>query len=441
MFALEITFNDGKGDTETVLVQRPHAIIGASDYSHVVIGDLVDLPYELHLFRGIGRTFRTVPVVTRANLKVDIPQHLEAEHRGEATIDFGSLQMLITALDSDLAVSKGEPLDKSAVRILRRACERKAPYLPAISVSGDPSMTVSFSQDMPLLVGRDRENHLRLDAPDVSGKHAQITYDSGEFFIEDLGSTNGTYVDGQQVSGKTKVGQGKPIVFGRSVVAYTLAEESDLSRRRDTADVELSAIPEERYPMLVSLSEVVRPQRLVIQKGQTLRVGREPSSDMWLGAPHVSRRHCTIDFESDEMLVLTDLSMNGLAYDGGVLTQGESVELDCSPCVLNFGGGITVAVCFDEKHEKEFVDAHGDPRTFFEGDHFEEEAESTHVSSHSGAANGSSIHRQYIEPRRRDGVWKKFLRLRLFGRILVLLTIFLGVLAIAMTFKMILPMF
>jgi len=49
MFSLEIAFNDGGGDTETVFVRRQHAVVGASDYSHVVIDELAELPYELHL--------------------------------------------------------------------------------------------------------------------------------------------------------------------------------------------------------------------------------------------------------------------------------------------------------------------------------------------------------------------------------------------------------
>src|SRR5690606_22140827 len=97
--------------------------------------------------------------------------------------------------------------------------------------------------------------------------------------------------------------------------------------------------------------EVVRPQRFVLKENSTIRVGRDPSSDVWLGAPHVSRRHCTLEYRERENLILTDLSMNGLAYDGGVLTQGESIQVGQGPCVMNFGGGITLALCFSEGDE------------------------------------------------------------------------------------------
>lgn len=439
MFSLEITFADGAGDSETVFVQRPHAIVGASDYSHVVIGDLTDFPYELHLFRGIGRSFRTVPVVVQSNLKVDIPQHLSGEYDGEANLDLGTLQVLVTALDSDLGSMKNEAVDKAAARILRRACQKDKPYLPAVSVTGDSPVAVSFAPDLPLVIGRDRESHLRLDAPDVSGKHANITYEHDEFFIEDLGSTNGTFVSGQQVSGKMQIPAGEPIVVGRSIVAYVLDKEGDVEVSRETPDVELRAIPEERYPMLISLSEVVRPQRLVVPHGQTVRVGREPSSDMWLGAPHVSRKHCTIDMMEKENLILTDLSLNGLAYDGGVLTQGESVEVQENPCVLNFGGGVTVAICFTEEQEQHFIDSDGNPSAFRATEHMDEGSQASALATQAAVSFDGAEAVGAPKQRGVGGLRRRFMALRLNQRIIFLFAVFIVLLACALFVKLTLP--
>ena len=364
MFSLEITFNGDGADTETVFVRRSHAVIGASDYAHVMIDELAELPYELHLYRGIGRTFRTQPLISHSQLRVETPAYLDREYDGEASLNLGSIQLSITALDLDLCSMRGDALDKVAAHILRRACENPAPYFPALAVSGDAPVTISFSPDLPLTIGRDRDNALRLDAPDVSARHANVTYEAGKFFIEDVGSTNGTFVGAQQVSGKNQIPPGKPIIIGRSIVAYAIDQEEQVSVPRQTAEVDLQILPEERYPLLMSLSEVARPQKLLIQEGKPLRIGRDPSSDLWLGAPHVSRKHSTIEFISLEDILITDLSMNGLAYDGGVLTQGESVHLENSPCVLNFGGGITVAICFSEEHEEMFLETNGAPSTF-----------------------------------------------------------------------------
>lgn len=51
-----------------------------------------------------------------------------------------------------------------------------------------------------LTIGRKEGNDLVIDNPAISGSHAQIVQEEENFFIEDLGSTNGTYVNGQKIT-------------------------------------------------------------------------------------------------------------------------------------------------------------------------------------------------------------------------------------------------
>ena len=56
------------------------------------------------------------------------------------------------------------------------------------------------------LIGQDRKNEIVVDAPSVSARHAQLTVEGDDaFFIEDLGSANGTRVNGQPTDGATPV--------------------------------------------------------------------------------------------------------------------------------------------------------------------------------------------------------------------------------------------
>jgi hypothetical protein len=64
-----------------------------------------------------------------------------------------------------------------------------------------------------LLVGRRSGNDLQLDQPSVSGRHALVRPDGDQVFVEDLGSTNGTRVDGQKVE-RSVLRPGARIVFG-----------------------------------------------------------------------------------------------------------------------------------------------------------------------------------------------------------------------------------
>ena len=60
-------------------------------------------------------------------------------------------------------------------------------------------------QQVPILkpaltVGRAPDNDLVLDHPTVSRHHARLTLEQGKLYIEDLGSSNGTYIGDQQLS-------------------------------------------------------------------------------------------------------------------------------------------------------------------------------------------------------------------------------------------------
>jgi len=54
-----------------------------------------------------------------------------------------------------------------------------------------------------IVIGRDDSAHVRLINPYVSGKHARIIKDNGHFYLEDMGSANGTFVNEQEVLEKT----------------------------------------------------------------------------------------------------------------------------------------------------------------------------------------------------------------------------------------------
>ena len=57
MFALEIEFHDGVSTPETLLVRRPHAIVGTSEFAHVVIEGAASSLCEMRISRGLGREF------------------------------------------------------------------------------------------------------------------------------------------------------------------------------------------------------------------------------------------------------------------------------------------------------------------------------------------------------------------------------------------------
>lgn len=68
-----------------------------------------------------------------------------------------------------------------------------------------------------MTIGRKSDNDLVIDNPAVSGHHARIVQEQGRFFVEDLGSTNGTFVNDakilkHQLRNTDRVGVGKHLL-------------------------------------------------------------------------------------------------------------------------------------------------------------------------------------------------------------------------------------
>ncbi|MET7291142.1 DUF1707 and FHA domain-containing protein [Streptomyces griseoloalbus] len=73
----------------------------------------------------------------------------------------------------------------------------------------------------PLRIGRDPASGLRLSHETVSRVHAELRHQGGLWVLRDLGSTNGTTVNGRRVVGAAVVREGDQIGFGR--ITYRLA--------------------------------------------------------------------------------------------------------------------------------------------------------------------------------------------------------------------------
>jgi pSer/pThr/pTyr-binding forkhead associated (FHA) protein len=88
----------------------------------------------------------------------------------------------------------------------------------------------------PASIGREEDNHLRLNDDRVSRCHAKVQEDSGRIILMDIGSTNGTRVNGLPV--QMRVLQiGDQIAVGRTVLVYGSPEEiAERLRERDDQD-------------------------------------------------------------------------------------------------------------------------------------------------------------------------------------------------------------
>jgi pSer/pThr/pTyr-binding forkhead associated (FHA) protein len=70
----------------------------------------------------------------------------------------------------------------------------------------------------PILVGRGSDAAIRLDDDYVSTRHARIAASGDEWFVEDLGSTNGTYIGSVRITAPTTITLGTQVRIGKTIL-------------------------------------------------------------------------------------------------------------------------------------------------------------------------------------------------------------------------------
>ena len=70
----------------------------------------------------------------------------------------------------------------------------------------------------PILIGRGSDAGIRLDDDYVSTRHARIAASGDQWFVEDLGSTNGTYIGTVRITQPTTITLGTQVRIGKTIL-------------------------------------------------------------------------------------------------------------------------------------------------------------------------------------------------------------------------------
>jgi pSer/pThr/pTyr-binding forkhead associated (FHA) protein len=96
-------------------------------------------------------------------------------------------------------------------------------YLVTVSAGGDCrrypiSSRVSY-------IGREDVNQVTIPNEAISKKHAKLTFADGKFYIEDLSSSNGTFLNGTRVHVRTALRNGDLIRLGAVIVKFEISRQ------------------------------------------------------------------------------------------------------------------------------------------------------------------------------------------------------------------------
>ena len=135
-----------------------------------------------------------------------------------------------------------------------------------LTVQSGPDTGKVFPLDKPeMVIGRDLTVDIVISDSEVSRKHAHLTLQQAGYVLEDLGSTNGTVVNGQRLSSPYPLKSGESITLGEHVVLLYEASQGDTEATQVAANtfaprapatmVEAPAVPEFAEPFTPATPE------------------------------------------------------------------------------------------------------------------------------------------------------------------------------------------
>ncbi|PWB71460.1 MAG: ABC transporter ATP-binding protein [Anaerolineales bacterium] len=227
----------------------------------------------------------------------------------------------------------------------------------SITIQAGPEVgkVIDLTED-EVLIGRNETAGIFINHKEVSRRHARLTYKEGKYFLEDLGSSNGTVVNGQRISGETALADGAEIMLGtdiRLVFHQTSTETKVMEAMGQTAGMD--SVPSSpgatMFDAGVDLSAILKsatvtPPKLLVtiagqeEKSHTLSgdrvtLGRAEDNDIVVNSMIVSRYHAALELTSRGYeIVVSPGATNTLSCQGRpvtdrqLLSHGDVLRID-----------------------------------------------------------------------------------------------------------------
>lgn len=162
---------------------------------------------------------------------------------------------------------------------------------------------------LQLMIGRSSNCNIVLPYAVISSQHAQLLFDGSSLYIIDLGSTNGTFLDGQRIV----VGQPVLIQAGNAVI---LAKSNGIQIVFNPDDYEPGPLPSssDSEPQDTKVSTSLLEK---LNRQPSIVIGRSKECDIVLEHPTISRKHAVIEKKGTDKYLVRDLgSTNGTFLNG-----------------------------------------------------------------------------------------------------------------------------
>ncbi|MCJ7624093.1 MAG: FHA domain-containing protein, partial [Anaerolineaceae bacterium] len=214
-----------------------------------------------------------------------------------------------------------------------------------------------------IILGRYVEADLFLNDDAISRRHARITVSGESVFLQDLGSTNGTMVDGQPLAPRRQfvLEPGQVIRMGAFFLELQKGQPSDLEPATMMGEIGEYISREDKISIMGSQVDL---RALNFQKMDRITVGRASDNDVVLNHPLVSRYHALIEKMGGRFRLRDLESTNGVFVNGvriqkeSWLTEGDTITIGASDFVLsgnNLQRQVEMGLNLDATHINQFV--------------------------------------------------------------------------------------
>jgi ABC-type multidrug transport system ATPase subunit len=339
MYSLQ--YRQGGGDWQEITLEEGELLIGRGEECSLQVKDNEISRIHLKLMREGDKIWITdLNSTNGTRLEGEqIQANLQVPVSADQEIKIGSVVLKIQKQEELRTVVSQERVTEAAADVyVDRGEQQYSPFVLQFR-KGEEAW-----QEAPLLngdniVGRYIGSELFLDDHKISRRHAQITVSEKTVFIQDLGSTNGTQVNGQPLSPR------RPFVLREEHMVTFGAYSAKIEKKPFVAPQPQTMIGD--FGDILSAEKRVAIQGVQVdlraldfEQTDKVTIGRTEENDIVLDHPMVSRYHAMIE-KLGTRFRLKDLNSTNGVFVNGVrieneswLTDGDTITIGASDFVL-----------------------------------------------------------------------------------------------------------
>lgn len=216
-----------------------------------------------------------------------------------------------------------------------------------------------------ITIGRElsSDTDISIPSPTVSRKHARLTHEGDQWFITDLGSSNGTFVNGNRISKEPHaINPGDQIQLGGSVgLLFQSTKPSTPEKQVPPVGATMMAdeieLPSLETPPKITITVAGTDPQTHVLTQDTISLGRVPDNDIVIDSQIVSRFHGRIEkvLGGYQLVALPDAT-NPFLFEGRPLSGAHRLVHGDVIRIGSLDPGLMVTIAYDSPSQAEAVE-------------------------------------------------------------------------------------